>query len=70
MTTRYQIISADNLDELVQRVNTALDLGHRLVGGINFDRVNRPYQAATYEIVEQRAVLLQQPTKKGKQNAN
>lgn len=70
MTTRYQIIQGDNLDELTQRVNLALDLGHTLVGGINFDRVNRPYQAATYEIAEQKAVLLQQPTKKGKQNGN
>ena len=66
-TRRYSIISADTLEELINRVNVALDLGHTLVGGINFDKINRPYQACTYEIVEQQAALLK-PTKKEKKN--
>lgn len=66
-TRRYSIISADTLEELINKVNVALDLGHTLLGGISFDKINRPYQACSYEIVEQQAALLK-PTKKEKKN--
>ena len=69
MTQRYAIISAETLEELIQRVNVALDLGHELVGGINFDKINRPYQACTYKIQEPRAALLVNKSKrKGEAN--
>ena len=69
MTQRYAIISAETLEDLIQKVNVALDLGHTLVGGINFDKINRPYQACVYQIEQQRAALLVNKSKrKGEAN--
>lgn len=42
---KYIIVSAQNIQELADRVNGYLSTGYELIGGVQFDKINLPYQA-------------------------
>lgn len=49
MSHKYVILQQDTMQELMSKVNECLEKDWVLVGGITFDKVNRPTQVMMYD---------------------
>jgi len=54
---KYIIISGQNIDDMANKVNEHTQLGWEPIGGVQFDRINLPYQTMVKQTADIPALL-------------
>lgn len=54
---KYIVVTGQNIQELSQRVDEYLAGGYELVGGVQFDKINLPYQSMIKQTADIPALL-------------